>query len=1270
MATSLLTTDKNDRFKRQLKLISVSFKEASIDSPSFRASVNFFHTRIEIFQDRLQKTVDFYEHKYKASFEDFQRTKEIMMSQLFPSPIMLSNGIVSNQATTPILIDNFNEEYRLFSNKLLKIMIDENNFQSDALLELMTDAIEPYKNKRKSFEYYQNKYDTLLGSFKSAKKSNTSIDPKSIQNDAIQLFEIRKSYLQASLDLVECIDAFKLSLDKYLVDSMAVLRAHNVFTFKESAKSIDLCPGIETYFNDYLSWIENAMKGAKTLEKEMINAKKQVYDFTIQNLTPSDDLSDYDAKSVNTTFLIDSSQNDLTIRPSKCGWLHMKTSVGKPERTIWVRRWCFIENGIFGMFALSPSKIFVEETDKFGVCLTDVRYNPEEDRRFCFEVKIFTGDHDVHNSNKNYFSVILQADSLKELKAWLSTFVLSKKYVRNLDKKLLEHELSFKRFSPKFIEFASSTTTKVDQLITTFDHETKSLLDDLKCSFSEYEILSVDEDKIYEFRLDTTPISTKMTQLAILSNYFTKGSWYPNAILANVWGVTNWSDYSLFKGQSHALMAGSKKISSAKSVKYPSFFPKELRITDLQFKNLFFTPDQKLVKHHEEVALFKFNSFWFPNSTQRFSTTCYATMENLYCYMNNMGFICLYGVNLLDISSVELDKGSTNRLIIYDINDVKLTVAVLFADRRAVLSKLRILIENKASKASKSLEEILGSFRDIDSELNERREADIILKEQNISLHKDKEIAVHGIQATDKENNSSGAQDDMSLGKNLEDIGTDGKNNDISTLLNSTTFWKMSNTADKLLSRKKELQKEYNVTYHHNYDISSKGLVHILFGDQSEAFPRCLFLASPTSTNKSNTYWTKGEDLEQVVLTRSVNFQLDTTQNIFRDQFKVYDRPGHTISIKQQITKVIDNKYYEIDQEPFFIKLPFCHPLRASMKYIITETYNPEDHVATKLRMSTDSSMLYVLYKLEFFDQNNDKVIKDLSLCERTELSWALYFTKIEFTLMKEVIRYYLEKIGSHGKLIKAIKLCGLIGVKPGSEEKDDESSKTKDEELKEILKEGTNKVNYTARILLKIVIKLFIYRVANILLVVSRFIFGILIITAKRAREINRLLLLSLLFSILLNIFLTGRSTVSYWSVKRAENTFRSYATENRDMGKSRSITMDDLDILTNDLALEESNLAFKKFNEDESSKDARFRETRNELAVRRNELLVELKILQNMERELVQGTYRKFLLMEAGKCVRAENEFSDIYKNDTQLQEYCTSCVDELDRLQSLLF
>lgn len=1278
---------------KQLKLISVEFKEASVDSPAFRAHVNFFHTRIEMFDDRVQTTVNFYDQKFKSSFEDFQRVGETIVSLAFPSPVILANGMVSNQTYTPSVVSEFNKDYKNYFDNLVKMIIGAGNMRSDILVNLMSNVIEPYKNTRKTFEYFQTKYDNMLNAFQEIKVSNKLVDPLSIKNDAQQLHEIRKNYLMASLDLIESISEVKLSLEKYLLDSMSTVTSKSSMGLNDKISNMGMLPSDSKYFKDYSKWVQNAIAGSDALRNDMKHAKKQVYEYTTNYFAPSQDVRNYNITNIHNAAEVCKTLPVPTSCPEKSGWLHMKTTVGKDNREVWVRRWCFLHNGVFGMFLLSPSKIYVEETDKFGIFLTEVRHDLEEDRKYCFEVKVLNGASSTNLASnghgKSDISIVLQTESLKDLKSWLNSFEQSRRYVNSLDCNTLAHEIAYKRFSPRFFEFASSTTTSVDQAITTFDSETKSLLDDLNCSFSEYEVLGLPDGKLYEFHMDITPISTKLSQLAILSNYFTRGSWFPNGILVNIWGTTNWSEYALTDSKHMRSSTVADKVhnrlSMVNSEVFPSFYDKQLQIDDLQMKNMLYIIDQRLLKMKEDFLLFKFNSFWYPNARQKFPSICYVTNDHLFAYMNTMGFVCLTKVNIVDIISVELDKDNLNRIIIYDVENIQYKVDILFSDRRAVVLKLQTLIECNASHNVAGLEDLYKRFVTIDQQIKDSANDEILMKEAN----KNKEILWNSKSQKDQLLDNGTLKPANKLFYD-EDFGHIKEFRD-SELLETTTFWKMGN-AIGLLSRIRNFRKTATVMYKHDYDIPSKGLTHILFGDASTAFPRSLFLADINANQSDITFWEqindKDNDTDEPILTRYLKFPVNVTHFLLNRHSTIHYNPRtqNKLLVKQSFIKAIENIYYEVEQGPNYIKIPLCNYMRVKIRYCISQTFIPKDQVATKLRMATSGSVIEMFYTFEFINKETGEVIPDdkIHYFDRVLRSWAVFFSNVEFLLVRKVIRYYLERIGSHGKVIKAMKFCGLIGVKISSgedvteniieEELGDETNKGKKEE-DGLVEEYV--VRYSYMILFKVVLKLIMYRTANILLSILRFGIILVVATKKVIANLNKIILLGLFASILINLFLSGRSTQSYWAVKRAQKTFVSYMDKSHEAqreivaNKKSAIYLNDLEALTQDLVLERDNLAYQEFQKQASDTSVmnKFKETRDDVAKRRNELLVELKILQNMEREVIQGDYRKFLLEETSQCDKIQREMEDVYGNDTGLQEYCDSCQSELDRLSALL-
>lgn len=90
----------------------------------------------------------------------------------------------------------------------------------------------------------------------------------------------------------------------------------------------------------------------------------------------------------------------------------MRTVSGKPARTTWTRRWFYVKNGIFGWLVTQLGG--VQESEKIGVLLCNVKPAFQEDRRFCFEVK-------TKNS-----TILVQAETQTQLMEWLDAFESAK----------------------------------------------------------------------------------------------------------------------------------------------------------------------------------------------------------------------------------------------------------------------------------------------------------------------------------------------------------------------------------------------------------------------------------------------------------------------------------------------------------------------------------------------------------------------------------------------------------------------------------------------------------------------------------------------------------------------------------------------------------------------------------------------------------------------------------------------------------------------------
>jgi len=166
-------------------------------------------------------------------------------------------------------------------------------------------------------------------------------------------------------------------------------------------------------------WSREMEAGEGVFRRELQMARRDIAEVAAQASKPSRELEDYNISTV--AFLGSKGPSTVNIqsqgkeeRPEKQGWLFLRTISGKPARTVWVRRWFYVKNGIFGWLVQGAHSGGVEESEKIGVLLCNVKPAVQEERRFCFEVK-----------TKNQ-AVLIQAETQGQLMEWLGTFDVAK----------------------------------------------------------------------------------------------------------------------------------------------------------------------------------------------------------------------------------------------------------------------------------------------------------------------------------------------------------------------------------------------------------------------------------------------------------------------------------------------------------------------------------------------------------------------------------------------------------------------------------------------------------------------------------------------------------------------------------------------------------------------------------------------------------------------------------------------------------------------------
>lgn len=316
----------------------------------------------------------------------------------------------------------------------------------DPIKTFVLGDLRTFKETRRTLEYTQRNYDHLLSRYSGQAKQK---EASALREDAFQLHEARKAYLKASLDFSIQAPQVRNTLDKLLVKisfdqwrETKLIHDHNTTNFTKWGQDMDRIKG----------WVHEMENSERYSLKELLAARKQIEDAAELATRPSRELDDYSVSTVPYLgqALSVKSDGEKHLKAEKQGWVYLRTTTGKPTRTVWIHRWAFLKNGIFGCLVQSSRTSGVEETERIGVLLCNIRPAFQEERRFCFEVK----------TKKN--TIMLQAETQKDLMEWISVFEAAKqKALENpspVAGKLVVQDPAFSISHPPAPEFTSDST--------------------------------------------------------------------------------------------------------------------------------------------------------------------------------------------------------------------------------------------------------------------------------------------------------------------------------------------------------------------------------------------------------------------------------------------------------------------------------------------------------------------------------------------------------------------------------------------------------------------------------------------------------------------------------------------------------------------------------------------------------------------------------------------------------------------------------------------
>ncbi|OJD15268.1 hypothetical protein AJ78_04453 [Emergomyces pasteurianus Ep9510] len=638
---------------------------------------------------------------------------------------------------------------------------------------------------------------------------------------------------------------------------------------------------------------------------------------------------------------------------------------------------------------------------------------------------------------------------------------------------------------------------------------------------------------------------------------------------------------------------------AAAAYEYPSYYPAQLKPHDSQFRLLF----PNIPK--DETLVLVFRACFSPNDQQDFPGRAYVTTRHIYFYSNHFSLVLTSGAGLDMITEVTAASGRDCDFLFLHLapgegGDIpgRLTIKTFLDPLKLIHRRLNYLVNLASAKEPPNLENVFKT---------------LIKMEEHITRTPSME-----------------SWEDVSLNTPVDGTSSDvnGKRSD--ALFKSAL--RLDNNLDmnkrkpshhdaprfKLPSQPVEYvpQGALHLAAEKFFDISSKALFHILFGDKSAVWQ--LLQHQRRAQNIKQGPWS---NLHSAHMRRDIQYQIKMADTFRR--LRLTD-----VSDYQIVDVLNDHLCYVVTDKRTPWHLPFKRYFRLVSKIVITHVSKSR----CKLAIFTKVEWLWEPYLIR-------------SIIDRQ----ALNDLEQDALDLLDLVSEEVKRLGPHNQTKRAIAQFGHIGRQTHGTEFTEGSQILKSRLRRPLKQSGIIPLllETSGSLLQSAVSSLMIW-------------FWALLRWVWKTFSAHSVILLLLAFSVLINGFHSYNDTVEWWHERNAWNFMtRLGVGPNQVMSKAVYIRdMDDAIANTTAIDMRNSSSCFSTFRENNAlraseipwvltssstktkkdsetkSADQQLHRTRERLGIYRHNLLVALRVVNRIEKEVIQAEWERWLRQETQKC------------------------------------
>ncbi|KJZ78985.1 hypothetical protein HIM_01758 [Hirsutella minnesotensis 3608] len=717
------------------------------------------------------------------------------------------------------------------------------------------------------------------------------------------------------------------------------------------------------------------------------------------------------------------------------------------------------------------------------------------------------------------------------------------------------------------------------------------------------------------------PAMTGLSRTAMLvageRSSITNSRKLPASLVANYWGSNVWTAVNTLEhpvlpridddDPIGVVVPESSRASLTKDADQPvdkplpSNYPIELRTQIAQFRLLF--PNA----HPGEKPVLVFRAAW-SSSTERDSPSealagdgrIYVTPDNMYFYSQQMGLVTAYAISLDIITEVTSAAGKDCDFIFLhlgqDTNETgytRISIKLFLDDLHILHTRLNLLVDNLQAEDPMNTEDIIRALINVEREEYDRRSP---------SAESWEEVS------------SNTPVDDGTLTGRAVARPRHQQHREHSAHLRPSKLHQQHPPKLHLPSHPVVYEPEgmAEMAAERHFEISAKACFHVLFGDKSFVFPKLYF--ERRAQQIAQGPWLL---VDQGRMRRDFRFEVNCVDMLGRSK-------SDSVEDDQTIDVYSDHVTYVVTHNKTAWHLPHSRSFKLVTKIVIT-------HVAKS------KCKLAIYTGIEWF--------KAPALAKNMVERQALRDAANDAEELAEVATDQVRKLGPRSRTNRAIHVYGHVGQQTQvvlfSPAATDSSKKQaiKPRTLTAMVLETVRSFAESA------VSSLIMWAFAGL-----RTLFGV--ITAQR-------LILALLgFSALTNLLLTSTESSAWWKERRAArymqrvgvgpNLMMSKAVWIADLEDASRTKDETVSTSTNstcfaayktlldasDLDAPWEDAGFTLTLSSSRSTARRLRRTRQRLASYRHDLLVAMRVVNNVEREMLRSEWENWLFNEKSLC------------------------------------